>query len=143
MKKLKIVLIDDDHGPMDMFVQALREREFEVEHIDRTEKAVAFAKDTEGDAPALIVVDFMMPYGTLGPEKTEFGMKTGVEIIKLIRANDRLKRVQIVCLSNYDNQEEAARMIGAGIPFVGKYETVPFEFADAIQSMECIRNLRK
>lgn len=143
MKKLQIILIDDDHGPMDLYVQALRERGFEVRHIDQTDEAVTFAMQTEGSLPALIIVDLMMPYGKLGAEKTEFGIKTGAEIIKLIRANDRLKRVAIICLSNYDNQETAAHMIGPGIPFVGKYETVPFEFADAILNMDCIRNLNQ
>ena len=140
-KKLRIVLIDDDHGPMDLFVQALKERGFDVSHLDRTALAVEFVNKEEGDAPALIIMDLMMPYGTLDPGETKNGVQTGAVLINLIRRNPRLRFTPIICLSNYDNEEEARQMVGPAIPFVGKYETTPFEFADSILQQDFIKNL--
>ncbi len=51
----RIVLIDDDHGPMDYFVGALQCRGFGATQIDSTDEAYMWLEAEDTLAPDLVV----------------------------------------------------------------------------------------
>jgi CheY-like chemotaxis protein len=132
--KSVVVLIDDDHGPMNYFIEALKMRGFDVEHIDCVDKV--FEELVVGRAkvvPDILVVDLMMPYGKhLSAEQTRDGMDTGFFVIE--RCREKFPDVPIVCLSNVSRQAEVKQRLEA-VPHVAKYEVSPFAFADEIKKL--------
>ncbi|HEY0550783.1 MAG TPA: response regulator [Verrucomicrobiae bacterium] len=154
--KTRILLIDDDHGPMDYFVDALRHRGFEVEHIDTVD---SFFKRLEV-APIppdfdFVVVDMMMPHGKrLTREETDGGLTSGLKMAHAIRqkypllredvfpagvahakaVREKFPSVPIVAFSNYNDPEIIAQL-PEGVKTKAKFETSPFEFADFIKAL--------
>ena len=135
-----IILIDDDHGPMDYFVEALRMRGFRVRHIDRVDEVFEnLITDRAPVAPDIFVIDLMMPHGKhFTAEQTKYGLDTGFFVIKKCR--ETFPNVPILCLSNVSRQAEVKERLGA-VPHVAKYEVSPFAFADEVE--ELLRNSKQ
>ena len=130
---MKVILIDDDHGPMDYFVEAMQMRGIEVEHIDHADTAWEMLEDTKANPPDAFVIDVMMPHGQhLTAEETDEGMKTGFFLIAKCR--NRFPETPVVCLTNYNGSEEMRNSLN-GVPFVQKFEASPFQFADQIEAL--------
>lgn len=132
--KTRILLVDDDHGPMDYFVEALRHRNFEVKQVDSVD--VFFAQFDRARTPLdfdLMVVDMMMPRGSrLTSEETDEGHRSGVLMVRAIRA--KYPFLPIVVLSNYSEPQVLA-LLPSDVKFKAKFEISPFEFADFIKTL--------
>jgi DNA-binding NarL/FixJ family response regulator len=128
--KQTIILIDDDHGPMEYYVKALRMRGFDVRQIDSTDEAFEWLSDMEGKPPDIVVVDMMMPPGKrLTQEETVFGLKSGVFIAKAIR--EKYSNLILVALTNH-NDPNVIEELPTGTKCRPKFEISPFGFADFI-----------
>lgn len=136
MSKFKnhVILIDDDHGPMDYYIQMLKTEGFDVEHIDETDTAFSRIQNwPQSDPPALFVVDMMMPHGTTFTAlETDDGLHTGARLIKECR--QRLPNTLTVCLTNFNGIEEVRELIGP-IEHFAKYDISPSAFAQKIRSL--------
>ncbi|MGA3284043.1 MAG: response regulator [Verrucomicrobiota bacterium] len=129
----RIVLIDDEHGPVDYYVQALVDSGHEVAHLDTVDKVFEYLQNPK---PAdLFVVDIMMP--TLGrPELKDAaeGLATGIVFWHQIR--ERFPGVPIIILTSVANPE-----ILEGLPFdnktqiESKIDTLPFELAEVANKL--------
>jgi len=153
--KTRILLVDDDHGPMNYFVDALRQRGFEVEHVDTVDGFF----DRLDRAPTtpdfdIAIIDMMMPFGTrLNQEETEAGLKSGVEIAKAIRKKypflepeslagpghvhairKKYPSLPIVVFSNL-REPTLLDLLPADVKVKAKFEIAPFDFADFISTL--------
>lgn len=130
--KPRIILIDDDHGPMDYFVEALRIRGFEVRQIDSTDDAFCWLEDPGAQPPDLVVLDLMLPPGTrLTLEETDGGLRSGVVIAHAVRK--RFPDVPIVAFTNH-NDDDVTKALPERTTTRAKFETSPFAFADFVAS---------
>jgi DNA-binding response OmpR family regulator len=129
----RIILIDDDHGPMDYFVEALRCRGFDAKQIDSTDDVYMWLEVGDTRTPDLVVVDLMMAPGTrLTIDNTDGGLQSGVHIARAVR--ERFPDVPIMILTNRPNEEMAGRL-PQGTHIQAKYEISPFSFADLVQQL--------
>ena len=132
MKPL-IILIDDDHGPMDYFVKALEIRGFEVRHLDSIDDACVWLESAADNPPAVVIVDMMMPPGkrfTL--EETVDGLRTGVLMAREVRR--KLHSTPLLVLTN-SNDDAIMGVLPTGTKKLAKYEIAPFIFADNVKQL--------
>lgn len=129
----RIILIDDDHGPMDYYVDATREKQIEVQHIDDVDDALALMRDPKFIPPNLFVIDIMMPHGlSFTADETNHGVETGYLVIKECRK--LFPETPVICLTNVNKNVSQERQPDV-IKHLAKYETSPFQFADIIACM--------
>lgn len=97
----KITIIDDDHGPIDYYSHALREAGFDVEHIETVDNALLHIGQEKMPSD-FYIIDLMMPPGdALELEDCGFGLTSGIEIHKRLRA--KWKDVPVLFLSSVSN----------------------------------------
>lgn len=131
----KITLIDDEHGPMDFYVIALRKSGFEVEHLDNVADALKHIAETPTPSD-FYIIDLMMPVGESGLnlERAKYGLASGIEIHRQLR--QRFATVPVMILTSVSNPT----IIGA-IPFddrttcEAKIEVLPFELVDKVREL--------
>ena len=125
-----IILIDDDHGPMEYYVEALRSRGFAVIHIDSADKAFEWLEDRGTKEPDLVIVDIMMPPGSrLTLEETNRGLWSGVFIARAVR--DKFPGLPLVGLTNKPS-DDVGEKLPVGTPMKAKFEINPFAFAEFV-----------
>lgn len=129
----KIVLIDDNHGPMDLYVQALRKCGFEVEHLDTV--ASAFANIASAQRPAdLYILDIMMPPGdALDLRESNFGLTSGLIVYERLLA--RFPGVPVIVLTNISTPEILDRLPldDAETTREAKIDVLPFDLVDKVR----------
>lgn len=126
-----IVLVDDDHGPMDYYKQSLELAGFQVQHIDETDEAMRRLQNwPTKEPPALFVIDMMMPYGSyLSAAETDDGLQTGKFLIATCQK--QLPATPVVCLTNMRDTKQ----IPASVKRFAKFELSPSAFAQEIKIM--------
>lgn len=126
----RVAFIDDDHGPIDYYVEALTEKGHEVEQFDNVE---AFFSHLDQGKPAdIYIVDIMMPtHGNPRLRESADGLASGVVLHREIRR--LFPEVPIILLTSISNQE-----ILDGLPIEpntqveSKIDTLPFELANIV-----------
>lgn len=125
----EILLIEDDPGHALLIEKNLRRADiaYDIVVLDDGQKAVdylfrqgAYAAD-ERPAPSLILLDLNLP------------VLTGYQVLKIIKNDDRTKRIPVVVLTTTDNPQEVARCHELGCDM---YVTKPIEyeqFSDMIE----------
>jgi len=128
-----IMLIDDDHGPMDYYVEALKERGFAVTQIDCVDDAFRWVENPSSQPPDCLVIDIMLPPGfRLAKEETENGLRSGVLIAEACRK--RFAGVPLVVLTNRPDPE-ATNSLPEGTMVKAKFDVAPFAFADFVRGL--------
>jgi DNA-binding response OmpR family regulator len=128
--KRSVVLIDDDHGPMDYYVEAMETRGFVVTQFDSVDETYKWLDDVDTPPPDLVVVDIMLPPQTrLAAEQTDNGVRSGVFV-----ARDILKKWPTMPILVLTNRPEpgVTGLLPAGTKVIAKFETAPFGFADFV-----------
>jgi len=100
-----VVIIDDDHGPIDQYVKALRKAGYYVEHLDTLSAAFRHIRDTSS-APDIYILDMMMSLGEdtsdwpadFSEQEAGFGMTAGLAIFRRVRA--RFPSVPVILLTS-------------------------------------------
>lgn len=126
----KILIIDDEHGPIEYYADALRERGYQVEHLDNVREVEALLVGPSDID--LFVVDIMMPtHGLPRYKNTNHGLATGLEVARAIRAQN--PKVPIIMLTAIGTPEILDEIPVDDIMQVeSKIETLPFELADIV-----------
>jgi CheY-like chemotaxis protein len=126
-----IIMVEDDPGHARLIEKNIRRAGVsnEIRHFQDGTSAVAhlLGPDRTGQAlaktPMLILLDLNLPD------------MTGVDILKIIKENEHLKRVPVVVLTTTDDQREIERCYDLGC---NVYVTKPVNyenFADAIRQL--------
>ncbi len=98
MKKLRLLLVDDENEFVETLADRLKMRELDASIARDGEEALSAVKE---DEPDVIVLDLKMP-----------GMD-GIEVLK--RVKDAYPKVEVIILTGHGSKkdEEAARRLGA------------------------------
>jgi CheY-like chemotaxis protein len=126
-----ILFVDDDHRRIEHFVRELANRGFQTQVISTVDEAMAFLKSPPASLEAL-VCDIMMPYGSLDPDATRDGFRSG--LILLDTALKAKADLPIVLLTNVTEEKLALpEDLGKYCLYVYKWDG-PRQFADRVQS---------
>lgn len=130
MKK-RILIIDDDHGTMDLYSKALRLSGFDVTHLDTTKAALEHISSYEPPFD-LYVLDLMMPPGdVLKLEESGFGLSTGFIIYQKLRIKS--KEVPVIILTSVSNPDILGLLpVDSNTDVRAKIDLMPFELAQLI-----------
>ncbi len=122
-----ILLVEDDPGHALLIEKNLRRANIAntIVKLDNGQKAVDFLfKDENGHRdPLLILLDLNLP------------VLDGYQVLKIIKSDERTRRIPVVILTTTDNPHEVARCYEHGCNI---YITKPVEyerFSEAIQSL--------
>jgi predicted nucleotide-binding protein len=120
----KVLFIDDDVYAMRSYVMALERSSFGVVAVGSVDAALKEAQGTHFD---VIVVDLMMPSGSLDMLSTGAGLETGIEITRKLK--EISPGTKIVCLTNAFNPEAEAWFARLGDGYYRKQANPPIAFA--------------
>ncbi len=122
-----ILLVEDDPGHALLIEKNLRRANIAntIVKLDNGQKAVDFLFKGEGGSrdPLLILLDLNLP------------VLDGYQVLKIIKSDERTKRIPVVILTTTDNPHEVARCYEHGCNI---YITKPVEyerFSETIQSL--------
>jgi DNA-binding response OmpR family regulator len=119
MKQKQILLVEDDAFLVDIYTTKLNEEGFVVEVAKTGEEAL---KKLEKIKPDLILLDIVLP-----------GID-GWEILKKVKADPKLKNIQVVILSNLGRKEEVEKGINLGsVKYLVKANYTPTEVVEEIK----------
>jgi CheY-like chemotaxis protein len=138
-KTAAIILVEDDPGHALLIKKNLQRGGFthNIIVLDDGQKAVdflfkqgAYAAD-ERPMPDLVLLDLNLP------------ILSGYQVLKLVKGDDRTKKVPVVVLTTTDNPQEVARCYDLGC---NMYITKPVEydqFSDTIQKLSMFLSIVK
>ncbi len=121
-QKKKLLLIDDDEFLLDMYAMKFKDVGFDVLTIRSAEEALT--KLREGYAPAIILLDMIMP--TID----------GIELLKTMRAEKLSPDAAVIVLSNQSDEariEEAKKLGAKG--YILKANTIPSEVLEQVRKL--------
>jgi len=119
MKQKQILLVEDDAFLVDIYTTKLNEEGFAVEVAKTGEEAL---KKLEKIKPDLILLDIVLP-----------GID-GWEILKKVKADPKLKNIQVVILSNLGRKEEVEKGLNLGsVKYLVKANYTPTEVVEEIK----------
>lgn len=136
---VSILLVEDDHGHARLIEKNLRRGGVlnPIIHCDNGQKAVDFllkeTKDQEEKPMQLVVLlDLILP------------VLDGYQVLKIIKENERTKRIPVIVLTTTDNPGEVSRCYNLGCNlFITKpveYITTPSEFESFSSTIQILGN---
>ena len=119
----RILLADDDEGDSLIFKEALEELEIKaiVHTVNNGVELMAYLTKKNVRLPHLIFLDLNMP------------LKNGLESLKEIRSNDKLKDISVAIYSTSDNEKDMEETFRHG---ANVYITKPNDFDVLKQVLE-------
>jgi CheY-like chemotaxis protein len=100
-QKKKIMIIEDDYFVMDIYHTKLTQSGFDVISANNGLDALKKLQE-EKQIPDLILLDIIMPY--LG----------GLEVLERIKADEQLKSIPVILLTNLSQKAEIDKGMGLG-----------------------------
>jgi DNA-binding NarL/FixJ family response regulator len=128
-----VALIDDEHGPIDYYEQALTESGHRVERFDTVEGVFVHL---ENKRPAdIYVVDIMMPtHGHPRLKEAANGLASGIVLHREIR--NVFPNVPIIILTSISNPEILESLpVDEKTRIESKIDILPFELVGIIESV--------
>jgi two-component system cell cycle response regulator DivK len=116
----KVLVVEDDFLNRLFFCDVLKEEGFEVEPVADEREALA---RTEQFRPDLIVMDIHMPH------------ISGVDIIKLLKANPSLAEIPVLAVTGYVGKGEESEVRNAG---AGGYLPKPVSIAPFVAAVNSL-----
>jgi two-component system alkaline phosphatase synthesis response regulator PhoP len=119
-KKIKIMLIDDDHFLLDMYSLKFRTKGLEIITADGS--AQALEKIRAGENPDVILLDIIMP------------TMDGLELLKIIRDEKLVPRATVIMLTNQSDETEKATALGVD-GYIVKATNIPSEVVEQVMNI--------
>ncbi len=116
MDKIKILVIDDEQGIRDLFIQALEEDDYEVLTVDNGEQGLEIIKN---EKPNVTFLDLKLP-----------GID-GLEVLK--RISDLKSKPIVIMITGHGTIAKAAKTMDLG---AYDYIVKPFDIDDIIKLMK-------
>ena len=121
MKKQIIMIVEDDAFVMDIYQTKLSQEGYEVLSAGNGMEALKILENGE-TLPDLILLDILMPY--VG----------GIEVLRKIKENDKLKKIPIILLTNLSQKDDVDLGIGLGADdYLIKSHFTPSEVLEKIK----------
>lgn len=126
MRNLKpILLIEDDQVDAMTVERALKDLEIANKLIHRYngEEALEYLKNDDEEKPCLIFLDLNMP------------RMNGFELLKIIKADEVLKRIPVVILTTSDTDMDVVETFGLG---AAGYVVKPVDYKKFVKAIDAI-----
>ncbi|MFA6383119.1 MAG: response regulator [Parcubacteria group bacterium] len=118
-KKEKIMIVEDDSFVMDIYRTKLEQENFEVIEAVNGVEAIKKLQNIE---PNLILLDIIMPF------------MDGLEVLKKIKEDERLKNIPVILLTNLSQKDEVTKGLGLGAnDYLIKSHFTPSEVLEKIK----------
>jgi two-component system phosphate regulon response regulator PhoB/two-component system alkaline phosphatase synthesis response regulator PhoP len=119
--KQKILLVEDDGFLASIYAQKLELEGFEVSLAINGEDGLKLAQK---DKPSLILLDLLMP------------KMDGFEMLEKLKADEAIKQIPVLVLSNLGQKEDVERCIRLGaVGYVIKAHSMPQETVKRIKEI--------
>ncbi|HAI74310.1 MAG TPA: response regulator [Candidatus Moranbacteria bacterium] len=120
--KQKIMIVEDDFFMMDIYNMKLEQEGFEVIGAKDGVEALKKLKE-ENITPDLILLDILMPF------------VDGLEVLKELKKDERLKKIPVVLLSNLSQKADVETGMKLGAKgYIIKSHFTPSEVLEKIKS---------
>src|SRR3989344_1389648 len=114
----KILIVEDDEALATLYRTELELKSYEVSVVSNGSLVLSEVKKV---IPDLVLLDIMLPG------------KNGLEILQEIRADDKLKDVKVIMLTNFGSEDNVSTALELGaVDYIMKYKIVPSELTDRI-----------
>ena len=121
----KILVVEDDSFVIDIYHNKLSQEGYEV---IEARNGIEAMKKLEEVRPDLILLDIIMPY------------MDGMEVLRKIKKDEKLKTIPIILLTNLSQKEEINEGLGLGASdYLIKSHFTPSEVLEKIKI--CLKNL--
>lgn len=121
--KISVFYAEDDPFMIRMYERIFKLNEFNVEFAFDGSEAIEKLRKLE-QTPDVILLDVMMP-------KTN-----GLEVLKFIKGEEKLKNIPVILLSNLANREEQARGVEMGaVEYLVKSDHQPKDVIERIRAV--------
>ena len=115
----KILIIDDDVDTLKLVGLMLQKQGYQIAAANNGERGLTQA---EVEKPDLILLDIIMPY------------MDGLEVLKKIKSEERLKNIPIILLTNLSQKEEISQGLELGAnDYLIKSHFTPSEVLEKIK----------
>jgi len=122
MKKQIIMIVEDDSFVMDIYQTKLSQEGFDVMGAGNGMEALKMLESGEA-IPDLILLDILMPY--VG----------GIEVLKKIKENEKLKKIPIILLTNLSQKDDIDLGINLGADdYLIKSHFTPSEVLEKVKA---------
>jgi CheY-like chemotaxis protein len=120
-----ILLVEDDQVDKMTVVRALKEIHVTnpLVHRENGEEAVHYLQDPASEKPCIILLDLNMP------------IMNGLEFLKAVKNDDKLKRIPIVVLTTSEEQQDKINSFDLG---VAGYMAKPVDYRQFVEVMRSI-----
>lgn len=117
----KILIVEDDPLMSRMYQKIFKFEGYEVEMAGNGEEGLEKAKDVK---PTLILLDIMMP------------KMNGLEALEKLKADEALKAIPVVMLTNLAGQSDAEKALSMGaIKYIVKSEYEPKQVTNMVKEI--------
>ena len=99
MKMTRILIVEDEELPRQLYSEFLEKKGYDVETAENGQKALDFLSDKQ---PDLILLDINMPE------------LNGKELLKIILADDNLKNIPVFIITGVVNVKEVSESLNLG-----------------------------
>jgi len=121
MEKQTIMIVEDDTFVMDIYQTKLSQAGFNVVSAVNGIEAIKILESGEV-LPDLMLLDIIMPY------------VDGLEVLKKVKEQERLKNIPIILLTNLSQKEEVTQGLGLGAnDYLIKSHFTPTEVLEKIK----------
>ena len=117
--KPKIMIVEDDSFVMDIYQTKLSQEGYTVLPAENGAQAI---KELEKEIPDLVLLDIIMPY------------VDGLQVLKKMKADEKLKNVPVILLTNLSQKENINEGLGLGAEdYLIKSHFTPSEVLEKIK----------
>lgn len=117
----RILIVEDDPLISRMYQRVFNFEGFDVEMARNGQEGIDKAK---ANKPTIMLLDVMMP------------LKTGIDVLKELKADANLKNVPVIILTNLSSMKDAEAAIELGaIKFIVKSEHKPTEIVKMVREI--------
>ncbi len=120
-----ILLVEDDQVDIMTILRALKEIHVcnPVVSMENGEAALEWLSRPGGELPCIILLDLNMP------------IMNGIEFLRLVKQDERLRRIPVVVLTTSEEQEDKVRSFDLG---VAGYMAKPVDYRRFVEIMRSI-----
>jgi len=121
MANQTIMIVEDDSFVMDIYQTKLSQEGYDIVSANNGMEALKKLEDTQCN-PDLMLLDIVMPY------------VDGLEVLKKIKASERLKNIPVILLTNLSQKEEVGQGLSLGASdYLIKSHFTPSEVLEKIK----------
>jgi CheY-like chemotaxis protein len=121
-KPISILFVDDDKFMLDMYALKFSRNNFDVHTAIGSKDALKMIRD--GFEPDVLLIDVVMP------------VMDGMELLSIIRKEDRLKKTVIIMLTNQGVSDDVSRAKKFNVDgYIIKATTIPSEVLAEVQKI--------